>query len=61
MDVLINGKMKKNIRSVNLGRQTKSSLFICDGITQGDEEGLMLVTPQNVNVETWIPRCDEIL
>ena len=60
MDVLINGKIKKNIRSVNLGRQIKSSLFICDGITQGDEKGSMLVTPQNVNAETWIPCCDEI-
>lgn len=24
------------------------------------EEGSILVPPQNVNVETWIPHCDEI-
>ena len=48
-------KNKKNIRPMNLGRHTKSLLFICDVIAQGDEEGSTLVPPQNVNVETWIP------
>lgn len=52
-------KIKKNIRPMNLGRQTKS-LFICDGIAQEDEEGSILVPPQSVNAETWIPHCDEI-
>lgn len=60
MEILINGKIKKNIRPMNLGRQTKSLLFICDVNAQGDKEGSILVPPQNVNVETWIPHYDEI-